>query len=105
MLYKTIVLRLLEERPQIHAQLRQNRQLLPTLERLARELKTSHEACKEQLSQAKPGSDASQVASAALEMALKELEDSLPTESPPDEDESQTLDAAMAFLRRPTPLA
>jgi len=105
MMYKTIVLYLLEERPQMHEQLRKNRLLLTTLERLATQLKTSHEAWKDQLSQAKPGSGASQIASAAMEMALKELEDSLPTESPPDEDETLSLEAAMAFLRRHTPPA
>ena len=54
----------------------------------ARELKTSHEAWKETLSQARPGSDPSQIASEALEMALKELEDRLPSASPPDENGS-----------------
>ena len=105
MQYKTIVLHLLEERPQMHDRLRKNRLLLPTMERLANELKTSHEAWKDTLSQARPGSGASQIASEALEMALKELEDSLPSESPPDEDEPLTLEAAMAFLRRHTPPA
>ena len=105
MQYKTIVLHLLEERPKMHDRLRKNRLLLPTMERLANELKTSHEAWKDTLSQARPGSDASQIASEALEMALKELEDSLPSESPPDEDEPLTLEAAMAFLRRHTPPA
>ena len=59
--------------------------LLPTLEQLASELKTSHEAWKEQLSQARPGSSESQIASEALEIALKELEDCLPSASPPDD--------------------
>ncbi|HWG44329.1 MAG TPA: hypothetical protein VN688_16240 [Gemmataceae bacterium] len=105
MMYKTIILHLLEERPRMHEQLRKKRLLLPTLERLAQELKTSHEAWKDILSQTKPRSDDSQIASQALEMALKELEDSLLTESPPDEDKPLSLDQAMAFLRRPTPPA
>ena len=102
MQYKTIILELLQQRPQMHEQLRQSRKLLPTLETYARELKTSHEAWKEDLSQARPGSDPSQIASEAMEMALKELEDRLPSESHQDESEALSLDAAMAHLRRHT---
>ena len=102
MQYKTIILELLQQRPEMHDQLRKERKLLPTLELYAKELKTSHEAWKELLSQARPGSDPSQIASEALEMALKELEDRLPSASPPDDNEPLSLDAAMAFIRRHT---
>jgi len=102
MQYKTIVLGLLEERPELHEQLRLTRRLLPTLETCARELKASHETWKETLAQAKPGSDPSQIASEALEMALRELEDRLPSGSQPNEDEALSLDGAMAFLRSHT---
>jgi len=102
MQYKTIILELLEQRPEMHEQLRQSRKLLPTLEIYAHELKTSHEAWKEVLSQSRPGSDPSQVASEALEMALKEMEDRLPSASPPNETEALSLDEAMAFLHSPT---
>jgi hypothetical protein len=104
MLYKTIILELLEQRPEMHEQLRSNRTLLPTLERYARELKTRHETWKERLAQAKPGSDPSQIASETLEIALKEVEDRLPGASP-EEKEPLSLEAAMAFLRRHTPPA
>ena len=99
MQYKTIVLELLQQRPEVHHQLCKQRLLLSTLERYSCELKTSHEAWKDLLLQAKPGSSQSQIASEALEIALKELEDSLPPVSPPDETEPLSLDAAMAFLR------
>ena len=79
--------------------------LLRTMEFYAKELKTSHEAWKELLSQAKPRSDQSQIASEALEIALKELEDRLPSESPPNENEPLTLEATMAFIRHHTPPA
>ena len=102
MQYKTIVLELLQQRPEIHEQLRLSRSLLPTLETWAKELRTSHESWKETLSQAKPGSDPDQIASEALEMALKELEDRLPSELRRDDHESLSLDAAMAHLRRHT---
>ena len=103
MQYKTIVLELLEQHPEIHEQLRKERKLLPTMERLASELKTSHEAWKAQLLQATPGSDPSQIASEALEMAVEELEQSLPAASLADGSEALSLDGAMAYLQSHMP--
>ncbi|HWG45026.1 MAG TPA: hypothetical protein VN688_19810 [Gemmataceae bacterium] len=103
MQYKTIILQLLEQNPQIRDQLKRDRQMLPTMERYALELKTRHEAWKETLTQTMPGSDESQIASEALELALKEVEDRLPTASRRDDKEALSLDAAMAFIRRPSP--
>jgi hypothetical protein len=102
MQYKTIILELLQQRPEMHEQLRKERKLLPALELYAKELKTSHEAWKEVLTQAKPESDPSQIASEALEMALKDLEERLPSASPQDTSEALSLDRAMAFIRRHT---
>ena len=104
MLYKTIVLELLKKRTELHEQLRLTRRLLPTMETHARELKASHETWKETLASANPGRDPSQIANEALELALKELEDRLPSVSPPSEDEL-SLDGAMATIRRHTPSA
>ncbi len=98
--YKTIVHELLQQRPEMRDQLRKSRKLLPTLEMYAHELKTSHEAWTELLSPLRPGSDRSQIASEALEMALKEMEDRLPSASSQDGDKALFLDAAMLFLRR-----
>ncbi len=103
MQYKTIVLKLLQERPEMHNQLRSNRMLLSTVNRYAMELKANHETWKDRLSQAKPGSDQSQIASEALEIALKELEDYLDSASPPNDGKPPSLDGAMAFIRRHTP--
>ena len=103
MQYKTIVLQLLEQRPELHDRLRKSRTMLPTMERCARQLKGRHEAWKEILAQARPGSAASQIASEALELALKELEDRLSRGSPLEENEPLSLDAAMAYLRRTPP--
>ena len=103
MQYKTIVLELLQQRPVIEEQLRRNRTLLPTMERYAEKLKTSHEQWMAQLSLAKPGSDKSQIASESLEIALKELEDYLSPVFPPDETDPLSLEEAMAFIRRHTP--
>ena len=102
MQYKTIVLELLKERTELHEQLRLTRRLLPTLETCARELKASHESWKETLSEAKPDSDPSQIASEALELAIKELEDRLPSVSPPDDKEPLSLDEAMASIHSHT---
>jgi len=102
MQYKTIILELLQQRPQMHEQLRKERKLLTTLEFYAKELKTSHEAWKELLEQSKPGSDQSQIASEALEIALKGLEDRLPSVSETGEEEAISLDEAMAYLRSHT---
>jgi hypothetical protein len=110
MQYKTIILRLLvEQRPEIQARLKRNRQLLPTLDRVAKELKASHEAYQESLSRSNPGRDSGQIASEALELALKDLVGYLQIAFPPegsgsqDENEPLSLDAAMAFVRRHTP--
>jgi hypothetical protein len=101
MQYKTIVLELLREHKELHEQLRRTRQLLPTLETFAQELKTSHEAWKEVLTQAKPDSEPSQIASEALEMALREVTERLALASP-DENETLSLDEAMTSISRHT---
>jgi hypothetical protein len=103
MQYKTIVLELLQQNQELHERLRRERKLLATVNRLATELRDRHLASKEQLSQARPDSDPSQIASVALEIALKPLEDSLRSESPADGSEALSLDEAMAFVRRHTP--
>lgn len=102
MQYKTIILELLQQRPEMHEQLRKERKLLTTLEFYAKTLKESHEAWKEQLASASPGSDPRQISSEALEMVLKEMEDRLPSASGADEKEELSLDQAMAYLRNHT---
>lgn len=103
MQYKTIVLELLKERTELHEQLRLTRRLLPTLDACSKELKTSHESWKETLFQSKPGSDPSQISSEAMELALAELEDRLPSVSPQDDRELPTLDKATAYVVGHTP--
>ena len=100
MQYKTIILELLQQRPRMHEQLRQERKLLTAVEIYAKELKESHEAMTEQLRQAKPESDPRQLSSEAFEMALKELEDRFPPASPMDDQEARALlYEAIAFVR------
>jgi hypothetical protein len=102
-MYKTMVLEPLKRDPVLHQQLKRDRIMLPSLDRYAQELKASHEAWKERLSQQRPESSESQVASEALELALKSLENHLSAVSPPDMDETLSLDQAIAFIRKPTP--
>lgn len=102
MQYLTIILEMLEQRPKMREELRQSRKLLSTLEFYASELRDSHEDWKDRLQQAKPESDLSQIASEAMELALKDLEDHLPSESSQDENEALSLDQAMAHISRPT---
>ncbi len=102
MQYKTIVLELLQQRPEIHDQLRKDRMLLPTLQRYASELKISHETWKDRLDRAKPGSDPSQLASEALEMAVRDTENRLLSELTPSENGPLSLDESITVIRRHT---
>jgi hypothetical protein len=101
MTYKTMVLELLRQRPQMHEQLRKERKLLATMELYAKELKSNHQAWTELLTSLRPGSAPHQIASEAMEIALKELENRLPSASRPNENEA-VIDAAMLFLRNRT---
>ena len=79
--YKTIALEMLKQRTGLHEELRSAGTLLETMEGYAHELKASHEAWMQSLSQARPDSDSSQIRSEAMELALKDLEERLPPES------------------------
>jgi hypothetical protein len=105
MRYKTITLELLQDRPAFYDQLISNQTLLSTLERLAEELRTYHHAWQDLLLAAKPGSDPSQIASEAMELAIQQLVELLPSEYPAVEMQPLTLDAAMAFISRHSPPA
>jgi len=97
--YKTIMLELLNANPTLHETLRRGRMLLPVMESLATALKTRHEAAKEQLAAMQPGIDSGQIASAAMEIAVTEMEHRLQAAFPPDGQGTLSPDAAMAFVR------
>lgn len=99
MQYKTIVLALLQQRAELHEQLRKQRKLLTTMDFYANELKETHEFWIEALTQAKPGTDARLISSEAMERSLRDLEDRLPSESPSAGDEVFSLDEAVAFIQ------
>jgi hypothetical protein len=103
MLYKTIVLELIQERPRMHEKLRQQRQLLATVNRYSKELMTSHEELKEQLAKASPDRDPALIASQAMELAIQELVDRLPSESTPSDESPLNLDEAIAHVHRLSP--
>src|SRR5260221_10597790 len=98
MLYKTMTLELIQQRPQMYERLLRQRNLLPTLDHYSLELKSIHDLWKERLAQTKPGSNPTQIASEALEMALRDLADSLPTESSQNDDALLSTDAEPANL-------
>lgn len=102
MQYKTIILELLLQRQEMYEQLRKHKLLLATMDLYASELKSSHDHWKETLSQENPDSDPSQIASVALELALQELQERLPSASPPDDSETLSLEETIAFIRAHT---
>lgn len=103
--YKTMVLELLQQYPEVHDRLRKQRMLLPALDRYATGLKARHTAWTEALALANPGSSETQLASEALEIALRELVDHFDAGAPPDPDEPPSIEGAMVFLRRHLPTA
>ena len=103
--YKTIALELIQEQPEFHEQLRASRTLLQAVNDYATALRTVHRTLMEELTLAKPGIDPAQLSSEALEMAIQDLRDHLPSSRPTDVAEPLSLDAAMTFLRRHTPPA
>jgi hypothetical protein len=107
MQYKTIVLGLLQEQyPALHERLRANRTLLQAMNDHAANLKRHHESWMERLTLKKPDSDPIQIASEALELALMDIREDLPSESEPtDVEETFSLDDATAYSRNHTPPA
>ena len=103
MLYKTIVLRIAAgTRRNCTRNSARSRQLLATVNRYSKELMASHDELKEQLAQANPDSDPALIASQAMELAIQELVDRLPSESTPS-DEELSLDEAVAHVRPRSP--
>lgn len=102
MQYKTITLGLIQDRPELYERLRRSKRLLPTMESYATELKAGHAAWMEQISRQRPGSDPRVVAAEALELAIRDLRDRLPS-GPSKDGAEPTPDAAATPPTRPTP--
>jgi hypothetical protein len=108
MQYKTITLELIQDQyPALHERLRASRMLLSAADLHAAALERYHNTRMDQLFLARPGSEDSQIASEALELAIEDLKEDLRSESPTDDGSAEelSLEAAMAYLRRHTPPA
>ena len=108
MQYKTMVLELIQARPEMHDQLRKERTLLATMERTARDLKTRHEELKELLSQPRPGQRPEARSPAKRwRSRSRNWRTLLPSGSLPDREFTKRFPSrrATAFLRRHTPPA
>lgn len=103
MQYKTIVLELISQNPELHERLRASKTLLSTVDRYALLLKTNHQAWMERC-KSRPEIDSFHLASEAMEIALQEFETALLHDAEPDEAESLSLEEAMAFVgaRKPS---
>ena len=77
--YKTIVLELLQDRPEMYESLRSSKRLLTAMDAYAIELRTRHLELKGSVGRLRPASDPSQIASEALELAVQELQERLPS--------------------------
>src|SRR4051794_35123177 len=84
MQYKTIALELIQQQPELYERLRSSKRLLPAMDAYAAELKASHEAWQDRLDRTQSGSP-SQITAEALELAIQDLRDRLPSASPTDE--------------------
>jgi hypothetical protein len=86
MLYKTIVLELILDRPALHERLKAQRMLAATVDRYAQELHTCHAAWTDRLTQSNPDPDQTQIKTEALELALAQVLEAFRRESSMDED-------------------
>ena len=98
MQYKTIMLELLEQYPKLHSQLKQHRQLLATMETMARELKAHHERIIGELTERQTDGESSGISSQAMELAIAEMQERLAVLSNREEGETLTLDQIMELV-------
>ncbi len=103
MLYKTMLLEMIQQRPTLYDQLLSQRKLREALDSYAAELSHRHAAWEEVIRSTPLAASPSQIASAALELALQDLERMMSEETA--EQEELSLAAAMAYLRRHTQAA
>jgi hypothetical protein len=105
--YKTIVLELIRyDYPALHEQLRQSRSLLTALEDHAIALRRYHQDWIDRLSLKWPSREPALIASQAMELAILDLRDDLPSASAPSGMEDRlSLAEAMEHISKPTPTA
>jgi hypothetical protein len=100
--YKTIVHELIQANPELHEQLRLTRQLLPTMEAYAIELRTRHRYWTDQLCGDTPLIYPHSVTDNAMELAVAELQNRLSLEDSQADSDSLNLDDAISAIRNPT---
>ena len=98
MQYKTIVMELLEQNPELHNHLKQNRKLLETIDAMALELKWNHEQMIAELAEQQPDVAYSVTCSQATEIAIAELQQRLAPTSDHETDEAMSLEQIMASV-------
>ena len=98
MQYKTIVMELLEQNPELHNHLKQNRKLLETIDTMALELKLRREQTIAELAEQQPDVESSVICSQATEIAIAELQQRLAPTSDHETREAMSLDQIMASV-------
>lgn len=98
MLYKTIVLELIRQEPELHRRLTASKRLLSTMEALAQELRTDHERLMNELIQ--KGKDPTLASQEAREIAVAEMEQHL--RSVAQAPEPVPLGEAMEYMKNHT---
>lgn len=102
MLYKTILLELLEQHPNYLEQLRQTRQTMTWLVETAFELQARHAEWNRVFFKQNPGSIPGQFSREALEMAIREVSLSFPHESAAEELGDFPIEEAIRWIHRPS---
>ena len=103
MQYKTIVMELLEQNPELHNQLKQNQKLLETIDAMALELKSNHEQMIAELVEQQPDDAYSVICSQATEIAIAELQQRLAPMSEQETGEAMSLDQIIASVMQHSP--
>ena len=103
MQYKTIVMELLEQNPELHNHLKQNRKLLETIDTMALELKLRREQTIAELAEQQPDVEYSVICSQATEIAIAELQQRLAPTSDHETDEAMSLEQIMASVMQHSP--
>ena len=101
MLYRTITLEMIRERPELYEQLRSSKRLLPAMDAYAAELRAAHKVWMETIAWERPGGDPRQVGAEALELAIREMRGRLPSGS--TEGEAGSPDATTTLTHPGTP--
>ena len=99
MLYKTVVLDLIQQDRRFYRNLKRTRRLMATIDCLSQELRQSHLAWKAELQDLKPQAIPNLISSEAFEHALQEIQNRLRFVSSENEAETAQLEQAIRFIR------